>query len=103
MVMATNFLQFCRDPNVRVAKVTWNELDNPTGTEHTIKTPTYAIPDLPDAVFQNILHGKKNVTRLRNLFLKEFYIFLNDCCTPVRLRNIFENDIEKFMQNKPNL
>ena len=103
MAMATNFLQFCRDPNVRVAKVTWNELDNPTDTEHTIKTSTYAVPDLPDAVFQDILHGKEDVTRLRSLFPEEFHTFLDDCCMPVRLRGISEDDIEKFIQDKSDL
>jgi RNase H-like domain found in reverse transcriptase/Reverse transcriptase (RNA-dependent DNA polymerase)/Integrase zinc binding domain len=101
MTMATNFLQFCRDPSTKVMKITWDELDHLTEKE-TNRT-TFTLPDLPDATFQNILEGNGKTEQLRKLFPKEFYDFLDECRAPLQLRRISEADIEKFMKDKPDL
>ena len=101
MAMATNFLQFCRDPSTRAMKITWDELDNLI--EKKTKPTTFVLPDLPDETFLSILKGNGETEQLRKLFPKGFHDFLDECRTPLQLRGVSEADIKKFMQGKPDL
>jgi hypothetical protein len=98
--MATNFLQFCRDPDIKVMKITWDQLDKLADKN---KPASLTLPDLPDDIFRGILNGTENIADLRTLFPKEFHDFLDECHAPFRLHSVSEDDITKFMQGKPDL
>lgn len=100
MLGATGFLQFCKDPNVTVMKVTWNNLDK-TNDHHQSKR--YRLPDLSDNDLRNVLLGQGDHALMRTLFPEDFHEFTDECYRPTRLAKITGADIDKFLKGKPAL
>jgi hypothetical protein len=99
MVAATNFLSFCQKPGVKAMRVTWDDLDRFSPKRPT----TIRIPDLPDDQFKDILHGKGDWAHIRRIFPEATHDFIDECFDPLRLSKITEADIDKFMEEKPEL
>jgi hypothetical protein len=95
---ATNFIQFCKDPNVKAMRVTWDDLDKAQETR-----PSYSLPNLTEEQFHDIILGRGDWATMRRMFPEPFYDFIDECYDPLRLSKITEADIDKFMQGKPEL
>jgi len=74
--MATNFLQFCRDPGIKVMKITWDQLDNLVDKN---KPASFTLPDLPDDTFRGILKGTENTveTLYKNIACRNNLVWKN--------------------------
>ncbi|KAI0993916.1 hypothetical protein K3495_g14268, partial [Podosphaera aphanis] len=98
---AVSFLQFCKDPEVEIHRVTWDELDN--AGKQKLKEWWNDLPNLEDDVFRRILLGKVNLPLLYHHFDERYHEFLKECAEPLHLKKVSEEDIDKFMKKKPEL
>ena len=99
MALATSFIQFCKQPGVKAMKITWHELDKIAQQE----PQAFALPDLPDTAYRDLLVGRGDVTHWQSVFPRETHDFINECLRPLRLRAISDKDVDKFMKGKPDL
>jgi hypothetical protein len=105
MARATSFLQFCYNPRATAMRVTWSELDQFSEDIKLAVAEIAAItlPELPDTVFKDILKGRVDIQSLKEFFPTSFHNFLEECYTLLRLQQVSEADVEKFMKGKPEL
>jgi hypothetical protein len=97
LTVATSFLQFCKQPGVVSAKITWAELDKATAQEHLT-------PDtMPENAFYSLLKGEGSPDKWKEMLPERVHSFVDECFTPLHLRRISEEDIEKFLKVKPEL
>lgn len=99
MVRAINFAQYSQSPGTQVFKITWDELDNATKEP---KRPT-VMPDIDHQDLRPVLLGRGSPVRAKMLFPEEFHDFIDECYHPTRLAKITTADVNKFMEDKPEL
>jgi hypothetical protein len=95
--MAPNFLQFCKQPGVTMAKVTWKELDK--------ASDAYQVPEdeTPEGTFESVLKGEGTSAYWKTVLPYRTHDFIDECFSPLHLRRLSDQNIEKFLQVKPEL
>jgi transposase InsO family protein len=98
LLSASNFMMLSRLKGVQVMRTTIAELEKLTEAK-----TTYALPDLPENEFRDILQGKGDLSYYRERLPAEFHDFLEICLSPdtpgtARLRRITEEDARKFFE-----
>jgi hypothetical protein len=87
----------CKQPGVVAAKITWAELDEAVAQEH------FTPEDMPENAFYSLLKGEGSLDYWKGVLPEKVPNFVNECFTPLHLRRITEEDIEKFLKVKPEL
>ena len=104
MIRAVNFVQFCKHPNVKAMRVTWEELDRAElmSQERSNSPGSAKVPDVSDNDFRNILSGHVT-TATYSQFPRRYHDFLNECSRAMHLSALSGADIDKFMASKPEM
>lgn len=100
MANATSFIRFCKQKDVKAFTMTWDEIDAIKKGATRVQR-SFAIPDLPEAIFRNVLTGTLPRAAINHMFTEEYHDFLDEIYEPLHLNRISEADIEKFMKGKP--
>ena len=102
MTVASSFITFAKQPGVQAMRVTRDELDRAVIEAEKQFKKVPVTPDIPDAVFKQVLNGEGDPVKLRPLFSDEFQDFISDCYDRgERISKITETDVQKFMAGKP--
>jgi hypothetical protein len=72
VVLAPNFIQFCKSPGAEVRRVTWDDLDP---SSEPIHQPVY-LPDLLEEDYQALLQGEKTAAHWKSVFPEEAHSFI---------------------------
>jgi transposase InsO family protein len=97
---ATGFVQFCKDPDIKAARLSWDELD----TAIARRPVQHGLPTgMSDTEFMDVLSGRGDWRTTRSRFHEQYHDFIDECYHPVRLNRLADKDIDKFLVGKPQL
>lgn len=103
-VNAVNFVQFCKQKDVRVMRIHMSELEALAAEIDqalTKESEPLKIPDLSEDSFRRLVEGDYTIEEAKKVFDPPLHDFLAANLGPKLRRKIAESDVEKFLKDKP--
>jgi hypothetical protein len=108
-VRAVNFVQFCKQKDVRVMRIHMSkliELADIVDEHLPPENQLLPIPDISEESFRRLVEGEYTLQEATKVFPSYFHDFLKsnlEAGSESLMRKILDEDVEKFMKGKPPL